>query len=177
MSSLDQRQRLRRAVVGTGLSAAAVMLLTAFHHRYGAVIYQTPWRDHMVGVAFLTTAFIIGTLLIFYRKPSSTAGRIAFWLGGGAIALIPVGVIGVYEGVYNHVLKNLLYFSGASITLLLELFPPPKYHLPNDVIFEVTGVLQAVVAGMAAYYNYKLFVIGTDMIRIRKKAPREIESA
>lgn len=170
MSVFTLMQRQRRAVVGAGVSAAAVMLLTAFHHMYGAVIYQTPWRNHMVEVSLWATAFIIAALFVFYRKQSSTTGRVAFWLATAAIALIPVGVVGLFEGVYNHLLKNLLFFSGAPITLLHELFPPPTYHLPNNVIFEVTGVLQAFVAGAAAYYNYRLFAIGAKTTKTPKKA-------
>lgn len=155
------------AVVGAGLSSAAVMLLTALHHMYGAVIYQTPWRNHVVDVSLWTTAFIIAALLVFYRKRFSTTGCVAFWLALGAITLIPVGMIGLFEGGYNHLLKNMLFFSGASTTLLHTLFPPPTYHLPNDVIFEATGILQALLAVVAAYYDYRFFVVGN---RCREEA-------
>ena len=69
-------------------------------------------------------------------------------------ALIPVLGIGFFEGGYNHVLKNALYFSGASPPLLARLFPPPVYELPNDGLFEATGILQFVVGLVAGYRLY-----------------------
>ena len=64
---------------------------------------------------------------------------------------IPILMIGMFEGLYNHVVKNLLYFGGAS-TGLTRVFPPPTYEMPNDVFFEITGVLQVVPATLAAWY-------------------------
>jgi hypothetical protein len=56
-----------------------------------------------------------------------------------------IGLIGAYEGIYNHILKNILYYGGAEPHVLSALFPPPKYEMPNDAGFEITGVLQGVV--------------------------------
>jgi hypothetical protein len=39
---------------------------------------------------------------------------------------------------------------------LVRLFPPPKYELPNDAFFEITGVLQVVPAALAAAKLYRL---------------------
>jgi len=33
-----------------------------------------------------------------------------------------------------------------------RLFPPPRYELPDDAFFEVTGVLQVVPAAITGYY-------------------------
>lgn len=46
---------------------------------------------------------------------------------------------------YNHALKNVFFFSGVRETLLNQLFPSPKYVMPNDFIFEFTGVMQAAI--------------------------------
>lgn len=167
--SISTPMQRRYAVLRAGISSAAVMLLTAFHHAYGAVIYETPWRNHMVEVSLWVTAWIATALFVFYRRPSSVPGRVAFWLAVVAIALIPVGMIGLFEGVYNHLLKNILFFSGAPVPFLHTLFPPPTYHLPDDLIFEVTGVLQALVGGVAAYYGYRLFAIGAKASRASER--------
>jgi hypothetical protein len=42
-------------------------------------------------------------------------------------------------------LKNVFFFSGVDETLLNQMFPPPKYVMPNDFIFEFTGVMQAAI--------------------------------
>jgi len=65
-------------------------------------------------------------------------------------------MIGTFEGLYNHVVKNLLYFGGAPSALMLRLFPAPTYEMPNDVFFEITGVLQVVPAALAAWYLYRM---------------------
>jgi hypothetical protein len=44
-----------------------------------------------------------------------------------------------------------LYFGGASPTVMRRLFPPPSYELPDNMVFEVTGVLQVVPAAVTAY--------------------------
>jgi peroxiredoxin len=58
--------------------------------------------------------------------------------------------IGLFEGLYNHVLKNILFLSGAPASVLLRMFPPPTYELPNDAGFEVSGVAQVIPAAFTA---------------------------
>ena len=64
----------------------------------------------------------------------------------------PCARSGFFEGGYNHVLKDVLHFGGASPALMRRLFPPPRYELPDDAFFEVTGVLQVVPAAITGYY-------------------------
>lgn len=45
--------------------------------------------------------------------------------------------IGAFEGLYHHVVKNVLYFGGASPALLAPLFPLPTYEMPNDAFFDI----------------------------------------
>jgi hypothetical protein len=65
------------------------------------------------------------------------------------VVAFPVLAIGAFEGVYNHVAKDALFLAGAPRTLLLRLFPPPTYEMPNDPWFEVSGVLQVIPAAFA----------------------------
>jgi hypothetical protein len=63
------------------------------------------------------------------------------------ITLVPsIALIGCYEGIYNHILKNILFYGGADAALLRALFPSPMYEMPNDAWFEITGVLQGIIA-------------------------------
>jgi peroxiredoxin len=85
------------------------------------------------------------------RRPSSARNV------GAVLAVLvlasPVLGIGVFEGVYNHLAKNVLFFAGLPHHTLLSLFPPPTYELPNDFVFEVSGIAQiipAAFAGLAA---------------------------
>lgn len=65
-----------------------------------------------------------------------------FWLFILLTLLPSMCMIGIVEGLYNHALKNILFFGGASTATLQRLFPAPTYEMPNDLLFEVTGVLQ-----------------------------------
>jgi hypothetical protein len=40
--------------------------------------------------------------------------------------------------------------------VMRRLFPPPRYELPDNLFFEVTGVLQVVPAAVTAYHLYQL---------------------
>lgn len=131
-------------------SALAVLLLTSVHHAYGAYVYDTPWRLHVLFVSGFAAAVIIGSLLA-HRKSTGVARETAFWVFVSVTFAVPIAIIGLFEGGYNHALKDTLYFAGASLTMMHRLFPPPTYELPSDVFFEVTGVLQLVLAVLAGY--------------------------
>ena len=66
------------------------------------------------------------------------------------VLVFPVLLFGLFEGLYNHVLKDALYLAGLPESLFVTLFPPPTYEMPSDVLFEVTGVLQPVPAWLSA---------------------------
>ena len=122
----------------------ALMSLTSIHHVYGAIIYSTPWRLHILMLSIPVTALTLLLKLYFFKKKGKY-----IWVFKSAflfITLVPsIGMIGVYEGLYNHVLKNILFFSGASQETLQSMFPAPMYEMPNDFIFEVTGVMQGLI--------------------------------
>jgi hypothetical protein len=85
--------------------------------------------------------------------PLRTLAQALFVLATLGVAVL---MIGTFEGLYNHVVKNVLYFGGASSALMTRLFPPPTYELPNDLFFEITGLLQVVPATLAAWYLYRM---------------------
>ena len=114
------------------------------------------WRLHAVFISALAAAAIISSLVVTQRNADETVREIAFWVFTAVVLVIPVALIGLFEGAYNHALKDALYFAGASSTLMNRLFPPPIYELPNDVFFEATGVMQAVLGGITAWLLYRL---------------------
>jgi hypothetical protein len=145
--------RLSRRVGGMALG---VLLLTSVHHAYGAWIYDTPWRLHVVLVAGLVAAVLLVSRLVVHWNPNAVSGKIAFWVFAAAVLGFPVVLIGLFEGGYNHFLKNALYFAGASPVVMSRLCPPPTYELLNDLFFEVTGVLQLVLGVVTGYDLYAL---------------------
>jgi hypothetical protein len=140
----------------TLLASASVLLLTMFHHFHGAVIYATPWRHHVAVLALPVLLVLILAYGVHRWRPLTVLDRAALWLFIGLTLLVPVGLIGFFEGGYNHLVKNVLYCAGLPRVTLDHLFPPPMYEMPNDVWFEVTGILQFFLGLCAAYYLWRL---------------------
>ena len=136
--------------------AFGVLAITSIHHAYGAYVYDTPWRYHAVLVAAVTAPLIFGALSLVRSRPSGLLRTLAVGLFVLTTCGVAVLMIGTFEGLYNHVVKNLLYFGGASPAHMTRLFPPPTYELPNDAFFEITGVAQVVPAVLAAWYLYRM---------------------
>ena len=145
--TIVMRQAGNRAILGT----VAVGLLTTVHHVYGAVVYDTPWRHHAAIVAGLATGLIAGALSLSRKRSGGRIAAIGRWAFISITLAVPILSFGVFEGAYNHCAKDALYFGGASTDLMRRLFPPPTYEMPNDVFFEVTGVMQVVPAAFTAF--------------------------
>jgi hypothetical protein len=126
----------------------ATIVATAVHHVYGGVFYRTPWRIHGAAAALALAVVLWALTAAFIR------GRRLTSLAGVALAVIaltgPIMAIGLFEGAYNHGVKDVLFLAGLSPEMLRRIFPPPRYELPNDVVFETTELAQVMPAIMAA---------------------------
>lgn len=124
------------------LTILVVYLVTSIHHVYGAWLYETPWRNHIAyqGFTWLMISYGIMLAWILWKKKFLT------WVFVVFAGFFFIGAIGFFEGAYNHVLKNILYYGGLNIDTLHQMYPPPKYQLPNDWLFEISGVFTFVVA-------------------------------
>ncbi len=145
-----------RLIVRITQFALTVLILTSVHHVYGAYRYQTPWRLHAAAVSAVVAAVIVACLFTIRRRRDDTRAYVAFWVLVVVTALVPVLAIGVFEGGYNHVLKNVLYFAGAPRGLMTALFPPPLYEMPDDLFFEATGVMQVIPGFATGWFLYEL---------------------
>lgn len=135
------------------VSTALVFLLTAFHHYYGAIAYQTPWRKQVVlqGGLVLLVCFLFSYLFKRYERKIF----LSFYL---TLSFTVFGLaIGIIEGAYNHLTKDILYFSGLNLNTWRMLFPSPAYEIPNDFIFESTGILQFFFALIQIRYLWKVY--------------------
>lgn len=137
------------------IGAIAAGLVSSGHHWYGAIAYDTPWR---LLVSLWIPAFVVLVLSALYLQwkfAANTVGTIAIWivfLGG---VVFQAGFT-FFECVYSHVLKDILFYGGASQSTLERLFPAPAYHLPDNAFFELTGLLQ-LVGFWAAWMAYRVF--------------------
>lgn len=137
------------------ISVSVAGLVSSGHHWYGALVYDTPWRS-VVSLWIPAFVLLILSLLYLHWKYADIGiGKIAVWavLVGGT--LFQAGFT-LFESAYSHVLKGALYFGGASRSTLERLFPAPTYHLPDNALFEFTGVLQ-LVGFWAAWRVYLVF--------------------
>lgn len=184
MSSLAltaDRRAGPRPYFAAGAWALGVIALTGLHHAYGAVIYDTPWRLHILEVGIPVGLIVAGALLVAYWRRGSVLGRVALYAGLAAIAIFPVALIGLYEGGFNHVVKNAVFLGfgvdgvaamsavghnpavAAIIQLALgpdayaEMMETSLFEPPGDVFFEATGVAQAAVAVVAAWSAIRLW--------------------
>ena len=141
----------------TLLASAAILILTVFHHFYAAAIYDTPWRRH-VAVIVLPALFVMIAIYGVHRwRPLTLVGRVSLWLFMLVALLVPIAWIGFFDGGYTHVVKNILFFGGLSRATFERLCPRPLCDVPDDLLYEVTGVVQFLLALYAVYYLFKLW--------------------
>jgi hypothetical protein len=133
-------------------SSVAVFTLTSIHHSYGAYVYGTPWRLHAVFVSG-TVTLLMAVLLKVWDSSGAPRRANAAAYGFVVVGLLVVFVgFGIFEGGYNHLVKDILYLSNASPELMRQWYPAGRYELPSDSFFEITGVLQIFPGALTGYY-------------------------
>ena len=140
---------------GLAFWTIALVMFTSIHHVYGGAIYSTSWRILMPLFMFIPT--LVLTLVLQYQAVKRSS-RIL--LIGYVLLTIIAWVIGVgiYEGGYNHVLKNVLYFSGTASDLMVKMFPPEFGGMklyesaPNDFLFEASGIATTIFGFLVVSY-------------------------
>ncbi len=113
----------------------ALFATTFLHHVYGGFRYKS---DKRVKLSFIFVALFALTVL-FYRM-----GRRHPWaqhIYKGIAWVAWVGVVGVFEGGYSHLVKVVLWLAKVPPAKLEKLFPPNEYVLPDDIFFEASGIL------------------------------------
>jgi hypothetical protein len=147
--------RTKNLIILAVIAGFVAGLVTIVHHWYGALAYDTPWR---AGVSYWIAGIVLtvyALLYVYWKNNGNIVSTIAIWmffLGG---VFFQAGFI-MFECVYSHVLKNILFFGGMSKSFLDRLYPSPAYHLPDNMFFEITGLLQ-LVGFVAVWYAYRVF--------------------
>lgn len=145
-------KKLMMFAVATGLIAG---LVSSIHHWYGAIAYDTPWRAAVSYWIMGIVIIVYSLLFVYWKNVDNIVGKITIWAFLFSAVIFQAGFI-MFECVYSHVLKNLLFFGGLERTILDQLFPSPAYHLPDNLFFELTGLLQ-LVGFTAVWYAYRVF--------------------
>lgn len=124
------------------LAASSVLILTSVHHLYGASRFDTPWRAHVAQITIIAAIVLGAFLLASWRYRGRSVGRRSLTAFVVLTSVICVAWLGLYEGGYNHALKDLLYWTGLPAERLQKLLPRGTYEPPTDLFFEVSGILQ-----------------------------------
>jgi hypothetical protein len=154
MTSFDHLKS-KKLIVAALISGIVAGIISSIHHWYGAIAYDTPWRASVAHWIMTLVLVVYSLLYVYWRNLNNVVGQICIWLFLLSAVIFQAGFV-TFECVYSHVLKNILFFGGASEVLLKTLFPAPAYHLPNNVFFEVTGNLQ-LIGFVAVWYGYRVF--------------------
>ncbi|MEQ1907610.1 MAG: hypothetical protein ABMA15_02255 [Vicinamibacterales bacterium] len=136
-----------------GVAVLATLVLTSAHHLYGARRFDTPWRAHVAHIATWAGVIFGLCFLVALLRSHERTGRIAMTAFVVLAMTICVLWLGLYEGGYDHGLKNLAAAHLPS-SVFGRLFPRSLYEPPGDWVFELSGVLQLPVglfAGRAAW--------------------------
>lgn len=151
---LEGRDQANKGVVRAAVGTVVAGLVSTAHHWYGAFVYDTPWRA-LVSLwipGFVMVAIV--ALYLYWTRPGTKVGSIAFWVFFLSAVVFQFGFT-MFECVYSHVVKDILFFTGVPQEILLRLYPPPAYHLPDNFFFELTGLMQ-LVGLLAAWWAFQV---------------------
>jgi hypothetical protein len=153
--SVKTRQVYMIPLKMTMLWSAGTMVMTLVHHLYGAIIYDEPFRLHVAIFAIPVIVVLLGTYAGYEKVSNILLKKIFLVIFFTVSILFSVAAIGLYEGGYNHVIKNILYFGGISTEILDQIYPS-VYELPNDFVFELTGIAQFVTGLLCGFEILRL---------------------
>jgi hypothetical protein len=130
--------------------------MTTIHHFYGAYIYDEPIRLHAAIIAIPVIIVLLATYFGQDRAQDTASTKRLRAIFIGVTFLFPIAAIGIYEGGYNHVIKDVLFFSGVP-TQFLDRMYPSVYQLPDDFLFEFTGVAQFFTGVACTIFLFRSF--------------------
>lgn len=181
MSSIAGPAPSAAPYLNAGAWALGAIVLTGVHHAYGALVFDTPYRLHILQIGAPIGVLIAGALAVAWWRWGTMIGRAALWIAAGAIIFFPILLIGIYEGGFNHLSKNVAYLfwgidglaalNAAGDNPLIhgiihfalggearaELTGSDALEPPVDIFFEVTGIAQFFIALPVAWATARLW--------------------
>jgi hypothetical protein len=127
-------------------------VITALHHFEGGLVYGTPNRTFAPLIFAIPLLITFGLLYVYKR----TRQGFALALFSITTLLLWVGVIGLFEGGYNHTVKVAFYLTGVSPAVMERFFPSYEYVWPNDAFFETSGILTLIASYWPGLYTFRL---------------------
>jgi hypothetical protein len=140
-------KQIDRAALAMGLAYA----LTTVHHIYGGLVDAAPIRLRVPIIMAIPTVIAVGSLHR-YRK---TGSRAALITAGTVGSLAWVVLSGLLHGGYAHAYKDVLFLLNGPSRLYHPLNPSEHYP-PDNLFFEITGVLETATALLVAFSMYRV---------------------
>jgi hypothetical protein len=122
------------------VSLIALYVITTVHHLYGGLALDSPNRLLVPLLLLLPFGTAVASLE-WYRR---TGRRVAVRTYAG-IALVLAVVLGLVHSAYSHIYKDVLFLLNAPAELYV-LLNPDEHYPPDDVFFEITGVIELAAA-------------------------------
>ncbi len=135
----------------TALAILAAYALTTVHHIYGGLVDGAPNRLRVPVIMAIPSLVALGSL----RRYKRTGSRAALATSSTVAVLAWVVLSGLLHGGYAHAYKDILFLVDGSPKLYYPLNPDEHYP-PDDIFFEMTGVLETVTAYFIALFTYRL---------------------
>jgi hypothetical protein len=126
--------------------------LTIAHFAYGAHVYDDSSRYHVVTPVLVALSLSLALAALYAWRPS----RVTVWALALVAAVPFVGMFGLYHGGFNHAAKLVAYAAGTSPESLEEIFDSPDFAIPNDALFEASGLATLVASIAVAYLLVRL---------------------
>src|SRR5215216_751140 len=141
------RQLINRAA----LAIVAAYALTTIHHIYGGLVDRAPKRLRVPVIMAIPSLVTLGSLFRYKRTGSGAA----LATSSSVAVLAWVVLSGLLHGGYAHAYKDILFLVDGPPELYYPLNPDEHYP-PDNIFFEITGVLEMVTAYFVALFTYRL---------------------
>jgi len=141
----------RQLIKRTALAILAAYSLTTVHHIYGGLVDGAPNRLRVPVIMAIPSLVALGSL----RRYKRTSSGAALATSSTVAVLAWVVLSGLLHGGYAHAYKDILFLVDGSPKLYYPLNPDEHYP-PDDIFFEITGVLETVTAYFIALFTYRL---------------------
>lgn len=137
-----------------GLWVILTYLITAIHHIYTGIIYNTVWRVEFSYYAIIPTILCVVALFGFY-KIKNKIFLIVYLLISFIFFFL---IIGVWEGAWCHTIKLIFYFLNIPFQNAPSVWNIPTAPAPKNFFSELTGVLNFIFSSISLYFSIKLHV-------------------
>jgi hypothetical protein len=145
------RTTKKQLVTQNALAIAAAYALTTIHHIYGGLVDKAPNRLRVPVIMAVPTLATLAALHRYERTGSQTA----LVTSATVTSVAWVALSGLLHGGYAHAYKDVLFLTGGPAKLYYPLNPSEHYP-PDDLFFEITGVLETATAYLVARSTYRL---------------------